>query len=109
MDNVTNFDKLIIKLSSNEKKELLSKMERGFELSQEPLVEKQEIIETEYKNFQQEYESLTIFYKIVLFIQSFVKHKDIPTLLKESRIYALRRKHFNDCNRADFKNGLLKD
>ena len=52
MDNLTNFDKLIINLSSFEKKEMLEKMEMTFELSQEPLVEQNVIPDSDFNNFQ---------------------------------------------------------
>jgi len=107
MDNITNFDKLIINLSSNEKKELLEKMEMTFEISQEPLTVHEEVIESDFVNFQQEYESLTIVQKIFLFIQSLVKQKDIPSLLKNHQVNTLRKKYFSNCDYADFKNSLL--
>ena len=108
MDNLTNFDKLIINLSSNEKKELLEKMEITFDISQEPLAVHEEIEESDFKSFQQEYESLTIIQKIFLFLQSIIAQKDIPSLLKEHKVNILRKKYFNNCDLADFKNSLLK-
>lgn len=107
MENLTNFDKLIINLSSNEKKQLLEKMEMGFELSQESLMENGEVIEDDFQTFQQEYESLSIFVKIYLFFQSLLRQKDIPAILKEYKVNQLRKKHFGNCHLADFKNGLL--
>jgi len=107
MQNLTNFDKLIINLSSNEKKELLEKMEMTFELSQDPLSENNEVIENGFQNFQQEYESLGVIQKIVLFFQSLIRQKDIPSVLKEHKVHVLRKKYFGDCDLADFKNGLL--
>ena len=108
MDNITNFDKLIINLSSIEKKELLEKMEMTFEISQEPLVGMEEVIISDFQNYQQEYESLTIIQKIILFFKSLVKQKDIPTLLKEHKVNILRKKYFHNSDLADFKNSLLK-
>ena len=108
MDNLTNFDKLIINLASDEKKELLEKMEMTFELSQDPLVEQEELIESDFKNFQADYESLNVIQKILIFIQSLVKQKDIPSLLKEHKVQTLRKKYFKDSDLADFKNSLLR-
>lgn len=107
MDNVTNFDKLIINLSSNEKKELLEKMEMTFELSQESLAVGAEIIDSEFQTFQQEYDSLNILQKVYIFFQSLIKQKDISAVLKEHKVNLLRKKYFGDCELADFKNGLL--
>jgi hypothetical protein len=104
MDNLTNFDKLITNLSSNEKKSLLEKVEITLELSQEPLAAVEEVIDSGLQNFQQEYESLTVLQKILLFIQSLVKQKDIPTLLKEYQVGVLRKKYFANTKLADFKN-----
>lgn len=107
MDNLTNFDKLITKLSSDEKKSLLEKVEITLELSQEPLVSVEDVIAIDDHNFQQEYESLSIVQKVLLFFQSLVKQKDIPTLLKEHNVSVLRKKYFNNSPLADFKNSLL--
>ncbi len=109
MDNLTNFDKLIINLSSNEKKELIKRMENRFKLSQETLHVEEEVIETGFKSFQEEYESLSVLQKFLLFLQSLVKQKDIPTILKEHKVLVLRRKYFSDCNLADFKSSCLNE
>ncbi|MBB6479037.1 DUF5312 family protein [Spirochaeta isovalerica] len=108
MDNQTNFDKLIINLSTIEKKELLEKMEMSIDLSQEPLVSQEETAESDFQQNQLDYETLNVLQKIVLFLQSLVKQKDIPTLLKEYKVNLLRKKYFNNSELADFKTQVLK-
>ncbi len=107
MDNISNFDKLIINLSSNEKKELLEKMEMTFEISQESLSADDDVIDSEFQTFQQEYDSLNFLQKVYIFLQSLIKQKDIPSVLKDHKVNLLRKKYFGDSELADFKNGLL--
>lgn len=109
MDNLTNFDKLIINLSTIEKKEMLEKMEISLDLSQEPLVSQEETADGDFQQNQMDYETLNVLQKIVLFLQSLVKQKDIPTLLKEYKVNVLRKKYFHNSNLADFKAQVLKN
>lgn len=107
MDKLTNFDKLIINLSSNEKKELLEKMEMSVELSQEPLIIQEEETERDFQDDMREYESLNVLQKIMIFFQSLLKQKDISTVYKEYKIYILRKKYFGNTNLADFRAQVL--
>jgi len=108
MDKLTNFDKLINNLSTIEKKELLEKMELSLDLSQEPLVAQEEVSETEFQQNQLDYESLNVIQKILLFFHSLISQKDIPTLLKEHKVNALRKKYFLNSDLADFKAQVLR-
>jgi hypothetical protein len=107
MDKLTNFDKLIINLSTVEKKELLEKMEISVELSQEPLILQEEETEKDFLDDKEEYESLNVLQKIMIFLQSLVKQKDISTVLKEHKVNILRKKYFNNTNLADFRAQVL--
>jgi hypothetical protein len=80
------FDKLVLDLSSRERRDLLDKIQGSRNVSVEPLMA--ETIEEEETNFDTEYYKLSIFRKIILFIISLFTGKKRRILVEE---YLLRK------------------
>jgi hypothetical protein len=80
------FDKLVLDLSSRERRDLLDKIQGSRNVSVEPLMT--ETIEEEETNFDTEYYKLSFFRKIIVFIISLFTGKKRRVLVEE---YLLRK------------------
>ncbi|MBN1696602.1 MAG: hypothetical protein JW881_03720 [Spirochaetales bacterium] len=88
MEASSLFDKLVLDLSSQERRDLLEKIQGVKNVSVEPLLT--ETFEQEETNFDNEYDKLSLFRKIILFILSLFTGKKRRVLVEEYLLKKLR-------------------
>jgi hypothetical protein len=84
------FDRLVAELSSNERRELLLKIEKGAAFSDEPLVSGDEDHNT--RDLQREYDTLGWLDKLLIFLQTIFLKKDKLDLTEKILVRQIRAK-----------------
>ena len=106
MNGPSVFDRLVKNMASEERKDLLDKIQSSVSVSEEPLTK--EIEETETFDPELELREFSLWQRFLLFLKSLLTNKDKYTLISEKHLKKLEQQIERQCSSLiDYRNSLF--